>query len=156
MLPAQKTPTHHAKNKRGKARKPQQTMVPIHIKITEEMHDLLGEVAKKHGFPRIQGLIRLYIRQGLEAEDVGYSLAEDERFLQKLRRQGVNEAILAAALEDHDSHAEALDAASDSANDKNAEAATLAKIAAELTEAEAALVAPAPTLDTPHPDLIIR
>lgn len=92
-----------ATRQRTKTKKNQHVMVPIHIKITEEMHDLLGEVAKKHGFPRIQGLIRLYIRQGLDAEDVDYSLAKDERFLQKLRRQGVSDEILAIALnKNHD------------------------------------------------------
>lgn len=80
----------------------QQVMVPLHIKITEEMHDLLTEVAKKHGFPRIQGLIRLYIRQGLDAENIGYSLANDSRFLEKLKRQGVSDEILELAL--HESH----------------------------------------------------
>ena len=49
-----------------KIKKNQQVMVPIHIKITEEMRDLLTQVAKNHGFPRIQGLIRLYIRRGLD------------------------------------------------------------------------------------------
>lgn len=104
----------------SKNRKPQ-VMVPIHIKITEEMHDLLTEVAHKHGFPRIQGLIRLYIRQGLDAEDVDYSLADDERFLQKLRRQGVSEEILNAALhEDHeDTVQSALEDDSDDEGDMN-------------------------------------
>ena len=54
-----------------KIKKNQQVMVPIHIKITEEMRDLLTQVAKSHGFPRIQGLIRLYIRRGLDAENEG-------------------------------------------------------------------------------------
>lgn len=84
-----------------KIKKNQQVMVPLHIKITEEMHELLLEVAKGYGFPRIQGLIRLYIRQGLDAENVGYSLAKDERFLQKLRRQGVSDEILAVALQEN-------------------------------------------------------
>lgn len=87
---------------KAKPRKQQQVMVPIHIKITEEMHDLLTEVAKKHGFPRIQGLIRLYVRQGLDAENVGYSLANDSRFLEKLKRQGVSDEILENALHEHD------------------------------------------------------
>lgn len=78
-----------------------QTMVPMHIKITEEMHELLTEVAKKHGFRRIQGLIRYYIRCGLDAEDVDYRLSEDTAFLNKLKRQGVSEEILAAALADN-------------------------------------------------------
>lgn len=80
-----------------------QTMIPMHIKITEEMHELLTEVAKKHGFRRIQGLIRYYIRCGLDAEDVDYRLSQDTAFLNKLKRQGVSEEILAAALADNDS-----------------------------------------------------
>lgn len=82
--------------------KPVQNMIPLHIKITEEMHELLTEVAKKHGFPRIQGLIRLYIRQGLDAEDINYSLANDSRFLNKLKRQGVSDEIIQSALHEHD------------------------------------------------------
>ncbi|WP_315043988.1 CopG family transcriptional regulator [Faucicola mancuniensis] len=82
--------------------KPVQNMIPLHIKITEEMHELLTEVAKKHGFPRIQGLIRLYIRQGLDAEDINYSLANDSRFLNKLKRQGVSDEIIQSALQEHD------------------------------------------------------
>lgn len=85
-----------------KTNKPSQTMVPLHIKITEEMHQLLTEVAKKHGFPRIQGLIRLYIRQGLNAEDINYSLAKDSRFLNKLKRQGVSDEVIQSALNEHD------------------------------------------------------
>lgn len=77
-----------------------QTMIPMHIKITEEMHELLTEVAKKHGFRRIQGLIRYYIRCGLDAEDVDYRLSQDTAFLNKLKRQGVSEEILANALAD--------------------------------------------------------
>ena len=79
-----------------------QSMVPMHIKITEEMHELLTEVAKKHGFRRIQGLIRYYIRCGLDAEDIDYRLSEDTAFLNKLKRQGVSEEILAAALSDNE------------------------------------------------------
>lgn len=85
-----------------KTNKPTQNMIPLHIKITEEMHDLLTEVAKKHGFPRIQGLIRLYIRQGLDAEDINYSLAKDSRFLTKLKRQGVSDDIIQSALHEHE------------------------------------------------------
>lgn len=83
---------------RSRHKKTAPVMVPLHIKLTEEMHALLSDVAKAHGFPRIQGLIRLYIRQGLDAENVGYSLAQDRRFLEKLKRQGVSEAIINEAL----------------------------------------------------------
>ena len=83
-----------------KTKKNQQVMVPIHIKITEEMRDLLMQVAKNHGFPRIQGLIRLYIRRGLDAENVGYSLAKDSRFLEKLKRQGVPDEVIFGAIQE--------------------------------------------------------
>lgn len=83
-----------------KIKKNQQVMVPIHIKITEEMRDLLAQVAKNHGFPRIQGLIRLYIRRGLDAENVGYSLAKDSRFIEKLKRQGVSDEVIFGAIEE--------------------------------------------------------
>jgi len=83
-----------------KIKKNQQVMVPIHIKITEEMRDLLTQVAKSHGFPRIQGLIRLYIRRGLDAENVGYSLAKDSRFIEKLKRQGVADEVIFEAIEE--------------------------------------------------------
>ena len=146
MLQPSKTMTTSAKTKRSKTRKTQQAMVPIHIKITEEMHELLSEVAKNHGFPRIQGLIRLYIRQGLEAEDVGYCLADDERFLQKLRRQGVSDEILEAALNDNqndDDHEMSHDAIAQA--DKN------------ITSTEDTSLKEAVThTDSTHPDLIIR
>lgn len=77
-------------------------MIPLHIKISEEMHHLLTTVAEQHGFPRIQGLIRLYIRQGLDAENVRYQLKNDIRFIEKLKRQGVSEEIINQALATHD------------------------------------------------------
>ena len=55
-------------------------------------------VAKNHVFPRIQGLIRLYIRRGLDAENVGYSLAKDSRFIEKLKRQGVPDEVIFEAI----------------------------------------------------------
>ena len=72
-----------------KIKKNQQVMVPIHIKITEEMRDLLAQVAKNHGFPRIQGLIRLYIRRGLDAENVRYSLARQPFYRKAEASRGI-------------------------------------------------------------------
>lgn len=89
---------------RNRHKKTAPVMIPLHIKLTEEMHALLSDVAKAHGFPRIQGLIRLYIRQGLDAENVGYSLANDRRFLEKLKRQGVSEDIINAACKESCAH----------------------------------------------------
>ena len=83
-----------------KIKKNQQVMVPIHIKITEEMRDLLAQVAKNHGFLPIQHLLRLYIRRGVDAGNVGYSHAKDSRFIEKLKRQGVSDEVIFGAIED--------------------------------------------------------
>lgn len=74
------------------------SMIPLHIKLSEEMYILLTQVAKNHGFPRIQGLIRYYIRRGLDAENMGYRLKEDLVFINKLKRQGVSDEIIMRAL----------------------------------------------------------
>lgn len=53
-----------------------------------------------HGFNRIQGLIRLYIRQGLDRDNCNYRLADDVLFIEKLRKKGVSQTIIDEALAD--------------------------------------------------------
>ena len=79
---------------------PQKMMRPVSIKLSEEMIDLLNETADEHGFNRIQGLIRLYIREGLDRDHDGYTLADDEVFIEKLRDKGVSEALIEEAIVD--------------------------------------------------------
>lgn len=55
-------------------------MVPIHIKITEEMHDLLSQVAKHHGLPAHSRIDKAIYPPWFDAEDVGYS-GKRQRFL---------------------------------------------------------------------------
>ena len=54
----------------------------------------------KNGFSRIQGLIRLYIRQGLDRDNCNYTLAHDTLFIEKLRKKGVSQSIIDEALTD--------------------------------------------------------
>ena len=54
----------------------------------------------KNGFSRIQGLIRLYIRQGLDRDNCNYTLANDMLFIEKLRKKGVSQSIIDEALTD--------------------------------------------------------
>lgn len=56
--------------------------------------------AEAQGFKAIQGLIRLYIRQGLDKDNANYSLAKDTLFLQKLQNKGVSQAVIDEALKD--------------------------------------------------------
>ncbi len=79
---------------------PQKIMRPVSIKLSEEMIVMLDEMADRHDFKRIQGLIRLYIRQGLDRDHDGYTLADDEVFIDNLRAKGVSEAIIESAIID--------------------------------------------------------
>ncbi|WP_366513674.1 CopG family transcriptional regulator [Psychrobacter sp.] len=79
---------------------PQKITRPISVRLSEEMIGLLKETADEHGFKRIQGLIRLYIRQGLDRDHDGYTLADDEVFIEKLRANGVSASIIEKAIID--------------------------------------------------------
>lgn len=79
---------------------PQKIMRPVHFKLSEEMVSLLEETAKEHGFSKIQGLMRLYIREGLDRDNDKYRLEHDEVFIEQLREKGVSEAIIEQAIID--------------------------------------------------------
>lgn len=82
------------------SKQPHITMRPIHLRLSEEVIGHLEETAEEHGFKAIQGLIRLYIRQGLDRDNVNYNLAEDILFIEKLKRKGVSQKIIDEALLD--------------------------------------------------------
>ncbi len=79
---------------------PQKIMTPVHFKLSEEMISLLEETAEKHKFKTIHGLIRLYIREGLDRDNDKYTLIHDNLFLEKLREKGVNEELIQQAIID--------------------------------------------------------
>ncbi|MFB6347973.1 CopG family transcriptional regulator [Moraxella marmotae] len=88
----------HIKNRYSDC--PQTIMRPVHLRLSEEIIQYLEETAKVHGFGRIQGLIRLYIRQGLDRDHGDYTLANDMLFIEKLRKKGVSQKIIDEALAD--------------------------------------------------------
>ena len=90
MIPA------HIKNKFSDH--PQKIMRPISIRLSEEMIALLETTTSELGFKRIQGLIRLYIRQGLDRDHQDYTLAHDEVFIETLRKRGVSRRIIDEAI----------------------------------------------------------
>ncbi|UNU72996.1 CopG family transcriptional regulator [Moraxella nasovis] len=73
---------------------------PVHLRLSEDIICHLEDTAGQHGFRRIQGLIRLYIRQGLDRDNNNYSLAKDTLFIEKLRKKGVSQSIIDEALAD--------------------------------------------------------
>lgn len=77
---------------------PQTIMRPIHLKLSEEIIKHLEYTMSEHGFNSIQGLIRYYIRQGLDRDNCSYSLAEDILFIDELRKKGVSEQLIEEAL----------------------------------------------------------
>lgn len=77
---------------------PQKITRPISIRLSEEMISLLGATSQELGFKRIQGLIRLYIRQGLDRDHQDYTLAHDEVFIDTLRKRGVSQHIIDEAI----------------------------------------------------------
>lgn len=79
---------------------PEVIMRPVHLRLSEEIIAHLEETAEAHGFNRIQGLIRLYIRQGLDRDNCNYSLADDVLFIEKLRKKGVSQKVIDEALAD--------------------------------------------------------
>lgn len=79
---------------------PQTIMRPVHLRLSEEIIKHLEVTAQDHGFDRIQGLIRLYIRQGLDRDNSNYTLADDVLFIEKLRKKGVSQKIIDEALAD--------------------------------------------------------
>lgn len=86
----------HIKNKFSDH--PQKVMRPISIRLSEEMITLLTSTSSDLGFKRIQGLIRLYIRQGLDRDHQDYTLAHDEIFIETLRKRGVSQHIIDDAI----------------------------------------------------------
>ena len=59
---------------------------------------MLESTSAELGFKRIQGLIRLYIRQGLDRDNQDYTLAHDEMFIETLRKRGVSQRIIDEAI----------------------------------------------------------
>ncbi|WP_367103749.1 CopG family transcriptional regulator [uncultured Psychrobacter sp.] len=77
---------------------PQKITRPVSIRLSEEMISLLQATSTELGFKRIQGLIRLYIRQGLDRDHQDYTLAHDELFIETLRKSGVSQHIIDKAI----------------------------------------------------------
>jgi hypothetical protein len=74
-------------------------MVPISMRIPEDVVEDLKRVAPQLGFSGYQPLIRAYVGQGLR-EDLARldSSSSLETFVENLRQRGVDEAVIKEAL----------------------------------------------------------
>lgn len=75
-------------------------MRPLHLRLSEDIIKHLEHTMKEHGFHTIQGLIRFYIREGLDRDNCSYTLAQDVLFIEELRKKGVSQKIIDEALID--------------------------------------------------------
>ncbi len=86
-------------NELKKRLKKDRTMVPVSIRMPEDVVNDLKRVAPQLGFTGYQPLIRAYVGQGLRQDLARLeNTPELNAFIENLRRQGVDEKIIASAL----------------------------------------------------------
>ena len=86
-------------NELKKRLKKDRTMVPVSIRMPEEVVNDLKRVAPQLGFTGYQPLIRAYVGQGLRQDLARLeNTPELNAFIENLRRQGVDDTIIASAL----------------------------------------------------------
>lgn len=82
--------------KRLQKKRPMKT---VSLKIPEDVVNDLQRLAPRLGFSNFQALMRAYIGQGLRADlERLESNPELSHLIDKLRRHGVDEAVIAAAM----------------------------------------------------------
>jgi hypothetical protein len=80
---------------------PDRPMTTITIRMPEDVIRDLKRVAPQLGFSGYQPLIRAYVGQGLRADLARLDgVVEISAFVDSLRRRGVDEEVLASALEE--------------------------------------------------------
>ena len=74
-------------------------MIPITLRIPEDVIQDLKRIAPRLGFSGYQPLMRAYISQGLQQDMARLEIAPDmNELIESLRRHGVGEAVIADAM----------------------------------------------------------
>ena len=74
-------------------------MIPITIRMPEDVVEDLRRIAPRLGFSGYQPLMRAYIGQGLRQDLARLEVAPDmNELIESLRRHGVGEAVIADAM----------------------------------------------------------
>jgi hypothetical protein len=73
------------------------TMIPVSIRMPEDVVDNLKKIAPQLGFSGYQPLIRAYVGQGLRQDLARLESSPNlEPFIESLRRHGVTEEVIAS------------------------------------------------------------
>ena len=74
-------------------------MIPVTLRMPEDVVEDLRRIAPKLGFSGYQPLMRAYIGQGLRQDLARLEVAPDiNELIESLRRHGVGEAVIADAI----------------------------------------------------------
>lgn len=74
-------------------------MVPVSIRMPEDIVDDLKRIAPQLGFSGYQPLIRAYVGQGLRTDLARLeNIPELDTFIESLRRKGVDDKVIAEAM----------------------------------------------------------
>ena len=76
---------------------PNRPMIPVTMRMPEDVLEDLKRLAPLKGFRGYQGLMRAYIGQGLRADLERYEKPSRE-FIESLKHQGVSAKVIAQAL----------------------------------------------------------
>jgi hypothetical protein len=76
---------------------PKRPMIPVDMRIPEDVLEDLKRLAPLKGFSGYQGLIRAYIGQGLRVDLERYE-SPSPQFIESLKHQGVSAKVIAQAL----------------------------------------------------------
>ena len=75
------------------------SMIPVSIRMPEDVVDDLKRIAPQLGFTGYQPLIRAYVGQGLRTDLARLeNTPELDTFIESLRRKGVDDKVIAEAM----------------------------------------------------------
>jgi hypothetical protein len=75
-------------------------MTTVSIRMPEDVIEDLKDLAPAFGFSGYQPLIRAYIGQGMRKHEMELENSSLDALTESLRRQGVEERVIAAAIQD--------------------------------------------------------
>ncbi|MDO4708552.1 MAG: hypothetical protein Q4B94_01825 [Pseudomonadota bacterium] len=75
-------------------------MTSITLRVPVDVVASLKAIAPHKGMSGYQALLKAYVSEGLRRDEARYVFSPEARLIEALRRQGVSEATLAAALKD--------------------------------------------------------
>ncbi len=72
-------------------------MTPITLRIPVDVVESLKAIAPKRGIAGYQTLLKLYISQGLRADEAQFAGGSTERLIEALKKRGVSKKLLEEA-----------------------------------------------------------